>query len=217
MGQVIGVGAGGHAKVVLDILQHLGGSELVGLLDSKPTLWGTAVLGVPVLGDDRLLPELYAQGIHQAFVGVGSVGDTRTRRRLYEDLCRHGFQIVAAIHPRAVIASSVQLGDAPTILAGAIVNAAARLGDNVLVNTAAVVEHDCVIGDHVHIATGACLAGAVSVGNGVHIGMGACIRQGLSIGEGAVVGAGAVVVDEVAPGTVVAGVPARPLVNASVA
>ena len=207
--RVIGLGAGGHAKVVIEILRLIGGYELAGLLDPKQELWGTEVLGVPVLGDDSLLPELYNQGVHHAFIGLGTTGDTQPRRQLYEKARRQGFQIVHAIHPQAVIAPSVEIGHGPTIMAGAVINAAARLGDNVIVNTGAIVEHDCVIGDHVHIATGARLASGVHVGEGTHIGLGASIRQCIHIGRNAIVGAGAVVVDDVPDSVVVIGVPAR--------
>jgi len=207
--RVVGLGAGGHAKVVIEILRLTGDYKLVGLLDPKQELWGTEVLGVPVLGDDDLLAELYDRGVGHAFIGLGTVGDTRPRRRLYEKANRHGFQIVRAIHPQAVIAPSVEIGHGPTIMACAVINAAARLGDNVIINTGAIIEHDCVIGDHVHIATGARLASNVYVGEGTHIGIGASIRQCVHIGRNAIVGAGAVVVDDVPDNVVVVGVPAR--------
>ena len=182
------------AKIVIEILQLVGEHELVGLLDPRQVkLWGTEVLGVPVLGDDDRLPELYAQGVRGAFIGLGTVGDAVPRRRLYEKACRQGFQIVQAIHPQAVISPSAQIGNGPTIMAGAVINAAVKLGDNGIVNTAAIVEHDCAISDHVHIATGARLASTVRVGDGAHIGLGACIRQCVDVGKNAIVGAGAVV------------------------
>lgn len=207
--RVIGLGAGGHARVVIEILCLTGEYKLAGLLDPRRELWGREVLGVPVLGDDGLLPELYAQGIRHAFIGLGGTGDTRPRQQLYELARGMGFEIIAVIHPRAVVSPSARLGHGPTVMAGAIINAAARLGDNVIVNTGAIVEHDCVIGHHVHIATGARLAGGVTVADGAHIGIGATVRQGIHIGRGAIVGAGAVVVRDVPDGVVVAGVPAR--------
>lgn len=209
MKQVIGLGAGGHAKVVAEILRLTGGYELVGLLDPRQELWKTEVLGILVLGDDSLLPELYQRGIRYAFIGLGTVGDTRPRRRLYEKARRQGFQVVPAIHPQAVIAPSVEIGHGPTVMAGAVINAAAQLGDNVIVNTGAIVEHDCVVGNHVHIATGACLASTVHVGEGTHIGLGSSIRQCIHIGRNAIIGAGAVVVDDVPDNVVVLGIPAR--------
>jgi UDP-perosamine 4-acetyltransferase len=206
---VVGFGAGGHAKVVIEILRLRGEYKIVGLLDARRDLRGTTVLGVEVLGDDSLMAELKQRGIEQAFIGVGTVGDAQPRRQLYEKVVSSGFAIVPAIHAAAVVSSSAQIGVGPTIMAGAIVNADAVIGDNVIVNTGAIVEHDCVIGDHTHIATGARLAGGVHVGPGSHIGIGAVVRQEIRIGEGAIVGAGAVVVSDVPAGTTVMGVPAR--------
>lgn len=207
--KIIGLAAGGHAKVIIEILRLTEDPELTGLLDPKRELWNTQVLGVTVLGDDDLLPDLYSQGVRHAFIGLGSIRDTEPRKALYKKARRLGFQIVVAIHPNAVISSSAVIGDGATIMAGAVINAEARLGDNVIVNTGAIVEHDCIIGSHVHIATGARLASTVRVGDGAHIGAGATIRQSINIGANAVVGIGAVVVDDVSPAIVVAGVPAR--------
>ena len=209
MKQVIGLGAGGHAKVVVEILRLSDDYEFVGLLDPRQELWNTKVLGIPVLGDDSLLPELYKRGIRYAFIGLGTVGDTRPRRQLYEKTRRQGFQVVPAIHPQAVVAQSVKIGHGPTIMAGVVINAAAQLGDNVIVNTGAIVEHDCMVGNHVHIATGARLASSVHVGEGTHIGLGSSIHQRIHIGRNAIIGAGAVVVDDVPDNVVVVGIPAR--------
>lgn len=211
--QVVGLGAGGHAKVVIEILELMGEHELVGLLDPRRDLWNTRVHGINVLGDDDLLPELHSQGVRAAFVGIGSVKDTRPRLQLYNKARYLGFLLVKAIHPQAVVSSSALIGDGPTIMAGAVVNASAKLGDNVIVNTGAIVEHDCIIGHHAHIATGAKLAATVNVGEGAHIGAGATVRQSINIGLRAIVGAGSVVVDDVIAESLVVGVPARPLNN----
>lgn len=210
MTRVIGLGAGGHAKVVADILRLMGGFEIHGILDPRPAA-DLADLGAPLLGDDSRLEELIASGVRHVFVGVGGATDPRRRQALFDRAKIAGAEFVAAIHPQAVVADSASIGDGPTIMAGAIVNAAARLGHNVIVNTGAIVEHDCELGDHVHVATGARLAGGVKVGAAAHIGIGATIIQGITIGEGALVGAGAVVVRDVPPRTVVVGVPARAL------
>lgn len=207
---VIGLGAGGHAKVVIDILELMGGFDIRGLLDPRADA-GAGVLGVPVLGDDSLLPALVAEGVRFAFLGVGGANGSERRRAIYDAARRSGVEFVAAIHPRAVVARSVLLGAGPTIMAGATVNAGARLGDNVIVNSGAIVEHDCVLGDHVHIASGARLAGGVRVGAAAHVGIGATVLQGVTIGAGSVVGAGAVVLHDVPAATVVVGVPARPI------
>lgn len=208
---VVGLGAGGHAKVVIDILLLDEGCQVVGLVDQDQALWNTNVLGITVLGDDSLLGELRQQGVGHAFIGLGSVGDTEPRRLLYQKARDLGFEIIDVIHRQAIVSPFAQIGRGPTIMAGAVINAAAQLGDNVIVNTGAIVEHDCIIGNHVHIATGARLASTVAVGDGAHIGAGATVLQCVSIGQGAIVGAGAMVIRDVAPWTMVVGVPARVL------
>ncbi len=209
MKPVIGLGAGGHAKVVIDLIRLQGEYDVIGLLDPKRELWQRTVSGIPVLGSDELLSELRQQGVHHAFIGLGTTGDLHPRRRLYELACEHGFEVISAKHPKAIIASSVMIGRGATIMAGAIINADAQIGEDVIVNTGAIIEHDCRIGSHVHIATGACLASTVTVGDNSHIGLGASIRQCIRIGRNVIVGAGAVVVDDVPDGVVVVGVPAR--------
>jgi UDP-perosamine 4-acetyltransferase len=206
---IVGLGAGGHAKVMIETIRAMGGFDIVGLLDPDAARKGGTVLGISVLGDDSRLDELGSRGIRHAFVGVGSVGPTALRRGLFEMLRVKGIEIVSVIHPSALVSPSAQVGSGVAIMAGAIINANATLGDNVLVNTGAIVEHDCVIGSHVHLATGAKLGGAVTIGDGSHIGIGASIRQGLRIGVNVVVGAGAAVVADAGEGLVLAGVPAR--------
>ncbi|HEU4322737.1 MAG TPA: NeuD/PglB/VioB family sugar acetyltransferase [Roseiflexaceae bacterium] len=208
---VVGLGAGGHARVLIEILQQDPRYELVGLLDRAPELAGERVLGVPVLGDDALLPALRARGVAHFVVGVGSTGDGSARRRVYEHALGLGLRPVSAIHPAAVVSPSAALGPGATLMALAAINAAAQLGEHVIVNTGSIVGHDCRLEAHVHIATGARLAGGVWVGEGAHVGIGAVVRQGIRIGAGALVGAGAVVVKDVRERTTVAGNPARPL------
>ena len=209
--KVIGFGAGGHARVIIDILTTIGGFDIVGLLDHDQSLWNTETLGVPVLGDDSLRDELHQRGIRHAFIGLGSIKNTEPRKRLYELAQTSGFELVRAIHPSAVVSKHAIVGDGPMIMAGAIVNPAARIGNNVIINTGAIVEHDCEIADHSHVATSARLGGAVAVGEGSHIGLGASIREGIRVGAGVIVGAGAVVIEDVPDRTVVIGVPARVL------
>jgi UDP-perosamine 4-acetyltransferase len=207
MNKVVGVGAGGHAKVVLDIVRLMDTYQIIGLLD--PHCVGSTVGNAPVLGGDELLPHLRADGVEFAFIGLGATGNNMQRGRLFEKVQSAGFTIINAIHPASVIASSVQLGRGITIMAGSIINSDTQIGDNVIINTGAIVEHDCKIAAHAHISPGAVLCGSVHVGSGAHVGAGATVRQGVTIGDNALVGAGAVVVQDVPPQVVVVGVPAR--------
>ena len=207
--KVLGIAAGGHSKMVIETLRLAGQAEVVGLVDSNASLWGTIVAGVRVLGGDELLPDMLANGVKHAFIGLGGVADMLPRKRLYEHALRLGFQVVTAVHPSAIISGSATVGNGATVFAGVIVNAGSVSGENVILNTGAIVEHDCVLGSHIHIATGAKMASAVTVEDEVHVGIGATIRQCLRIGRNSIVGAGAVVVRDVPPKVVVAGIPAR--------
>jgi sugar O-acyltransferase (sialic acid O-acetyltransferase NeuD family) len=208
---VLGVGAGGHAKVVLEIIANDLVYEVVGLLDADPARFGTSVLGVRVLGGDDLLGRQYDGGVSHAFIGLGGTADNGPRRRLYEKVSALGFDVVTAVHSTAVISPSAILGNGATIAANAVVGPESSLGKNVIVNTAAVVDHDCRLGDHVHVAIGARLASGVVLEDCAHVGAGAILLQGVRVGEAAVVGAGAVVLRDVEPGVVVVGVPATSL------
>jgi sugar O-acyltransferase (sialic acid O-acetyltransferase NeuD family) len=207
--RIVGLGAGGHAKVVIEVLRAAGDWEVAGLLDSDAGLWKHEVVGVLVLGGDDLLDGLVAGGLRFAFIGVGMVGDPSARRRLFESVLASGLEVATAVHPAATLSPSAVIGSGATIMAGAIINAEARLGEDVIVNTGAVVEHDCRIGNHVHLAPGAIIGGGVEIGEGTHVGLGARVIQGIRIGSGALVAAGAVVVRDLPDAARVAGVPAR--------
>ena len=210
--KTIGLGAGGHAAVMIEAIRAQGLCEIVGLLDVDSRRHGTHVLDVPVLGDDRLLSRLIGEGITHFFNGIGSVRDTSLRSDVFERAITLGYHPIDVVHPSAVISPSASWSEGVVILARAVVATRAELGRNVLLNTNAIVEHDCMIGDHTHIATGAILAGAVRLGRGVHVGAGAVVRQGCTIGDRAVIGAGAVVIRDVEAASVVVGVPAKRMV-----
>jgi UDP-perosamine 4-acetyltransferase len=200
---VILIGNGGHAKVVLGILT-LNGITIAGVVGPGND---AVIEGVPRLGDDDDLPTLRSHA-DRAFIAVG---DNSRREQLFaiaEDL---GFELVNAVHRAAVIDPTVRLGRGIAVMAGAIVNPDTVVGDNVVINTGATVDHDCSIDRGAHIGPGSHLSGYVQVGARALIGIGATIGRGrpIKVGEEAVVGAGSVVIEDVAEGAVVWGVPAR--------
>jgi UDP-N-acetylbacillosamine N-acetyltransferase len=200
-------GAGGHALVVADVIRAGDQYEVGGFLiepqyrrDTRPAL------AAQVLGGAEQMAAVLASGIHLAVVAVG---DCERRLELASLLERHGFSLVTAVHPRAILSPGIDIGRGTVIAAGAIINAGVKVDPNVIINTGAIIDHECRIGAGAHISPGARLAGNVIIGRATWIGIGATVIGGLSIGEKTIVGAGAVVVGDLPGGVVAYGVPAR--------
>jgi UDP-perosamine 4-acetyltransferase len=207
---IVGLGAGTHAKSVLDAIRSSGRFEVAALVDDDPARGGEELLGFSIRGPDAL-ESMRSKGVGYAFTGVGGIGDSSARRRVFERLLAAGFDLPPIIHASAVVSPWAELGRGVHVLANAVVNAGAEIGDDVIVNTGAIVEHDCRVEAHAHVAPGVRLAGLASIGEGAHVGIGAVVIEGIRVGARALVAAGAVVVDDVPEGARVAGVPARPM------
>jgi UDP-perosamine 4-acetyltransferase len=167
------------------------------------------VSGVSVLGDDNLLVTLYAKGITNACIGVGSAKDNSIRKTLYEKVKQAGFFIPALFHPKTIVSKESKISEGVQIMAGAVIQVDSSIGKNTIINTGAIIEHDCNIGSHVHICPSTTLSGGCLIGEGAFIGAGATVIQGIRIGSNAIIAAGSVVVRDVLDNTKVSGVPAR--------
>lgn len=198
-------GAGGHAKVVIDIIEREGRYEVAFLVDDDPALKGSEVYGYPVIGGKEALPARR----EEVCGGIVAIGSNSARMKVAEWLTDNTFRLVTAVHPSAQLARGVTVGQGSVIMAGAVINPDTQISDNVIINTRASIDHDCQVGDGVHIAPGAVLCGTVSVGEGSFVCAGATIAPNLKIGEHAIIGAGSTVIRDVPDGVTVVGSPAR--------
>ncbi|WP_417706270.1 NeuD/PglB/VioB family sugar acetyltransferase [Pseudomonas sp.] len=202
---VVLLGAGGHAHVVLDVIE-LSVYALAGV--SAPELVrGSRWLGVEVLGGDEDVLRLGCETV-LLVNGIGVIPGQSVRARVHRHFVGRGYRFISLIHPSAVIAAQVAMDEGVQVMAGVIIQPGCRLATGVIVNTGARIDHDCEIGEHAFIGPGATVCGDVRIEAGAFIGAGAVVLPGVTVKKDAVVGAGAVVVRTVETGVTVVGNPA---------
>lgn len=192
------LGAGGHAKVLLGLIQQCE-LPIFGICD--PTLWEANIKewnGLPVLGDDSFLDSRKCNDF-DLVLGVGQLVNSKLRKTIYQRFTEMGFTFPNLIHPTAFVDPSVSLNKGVQVMAGAVIQPGVTIGENVIVNTSASIDHDCKIDAHVHIAPGATLCGGVQIESEAFIGAGSTIIQEISIGRGSVVTAGSLLSSNLPP------------------
>lgn len=190
--KIVLLGGGGHCKVVIDAIKCGKKYDIYGIVDPKLKK-GEKVLGVPVVGSDSELKDIFKKGIKDALITVGSVGDPTVRKKLHSLAKSIGFDFPTVVHPKAVVADDVKIGKGTFVAASVTINSGTSIGDNAIINTSSSIDHDCVIGDFVHVAPGAVLSGGVKVGRDTHIGTGANVVHSVSIKEKSFIKAGSLV------------------------
>lgn len=204
---IVVVGAGGHAKVCIELLRAMG-RTVDYCIGSAGAV--SACLGVPVVEGDERMKQLRKQGYEEAFIAIGS---NALRDRLGSLATELGYSLVNAISPLAQVSPTASIGKGVAIMAGAIINAEAVIGDLAIINTGATIDHDCSIGRAVHIAPQSALAGNVTVADGAFLGIGCKVIPGMTIGREVTLGAGTVVIRDVPAYAKAVGVPARIIKN----
>ncbi len=203
--KVIILGASGHGKVVADIAKQCGYEEIV-FLDDNETV--KSCMGYPVIGKISEIKNNEAKNAQDADFFV-AIGNSKIREKLQKQLEKEKLNVVNLIHPKAIIASDVEIGKGTVVMAGAVINAGSRIGKGCIINTGATVDHDNEIGDYVHISVGSHLAGTVKVEKSTWIGIGAIVSNNICICSDCMIGAGAVVVNNIYISGTYIGVPAK--------
>ena len=182
---IVIIGAGGHAKTCIEIIQQNNEYEIIGIVDNKLSP-GTEILNIKVIGDNSVL-KLRSDGVLYAINGVGSVNNPSARKKIFYMLKDLSFEIPNLVHSSCVIEPSVKIGEGNQFFMGSTVGTDTVIGDNCIVNSGSIVSHDCILKNHCHISPGAILAGSVEIGDNSLIGMGSTVYIGKTIGKDVVI------------------------------
>ena len=196
--EVIIIGAGGHGKVVADIVEKCG-DKMCGFLDDGAKT--KKVFGYPVLGKTSDINKFSDK---QFFIAIGN---NAIRKKIATE--NKKLKFYTAIHPSAVISSGVEIGTGTCVMAGCVINADTKIGKHAIINSGSVVEHDNILADFVHLSPGAVLCGTVRVGECTHVGGGVTVKNNVSIAGNTVIGVGAAVVSDIEKSGTYCGVPAK--------
>lgn len=210
MTEIIIIGSGGHAKVVIDIIHQMNTFSIYGLT-SLTLKKESSFCGYPILGDDTVLKNIKAEnGINYIAMGVGGFKDNIHRSAIYSELKSIGFNFINAVHPSSFISSTVQIGEGVTIYPGSVINTGAKIGNNVIIAAGVSIDHEAIIGDNVLISTGSSIGAYSTIRNGALIALGSRVVAGLTVGCNSIVAAGAVVINDIPDNSKVYGIPAKP-------
>lgn len=201
------IGGGGHCKSVISSLNREEFAS-IGILDPDLNI-GDVIHDIPVIGNDDDLFHLKKEGYAYAFITLGSVGETGTRRKISKLLNQLDFKIINVIDKTASVDCSVKIGQGVFVGRHAVINADTIIHDYCIVNTGAIIEHDCEIKEYAHVAPGSVVCGNVVIGCDVHVGANCCVKQGTKIGNGVMIGMGSVVLHDVMKEMKIIGNPAK--------
>ena len=205
---IVVIGASGHAKAVIDIIERQGACEVYGLVDTHKNP-GTKLMGYEVLGPDEEIPRLLHEG--KIVGGIIAIGHNWVRYQMAQRVMRLApdFVFINAIHPSAQVAREVQLGKGIAIMAGVCVKPDTRIADLCFLNTNASVGHDSVFEESSCLQPNVATGGNVRIGTSSAVSIGATVLQGVTIGSHTVIGAGSTVLSDVPDRVVAYGTPCR--------
>lgn len=206
--KIILIGTGGHAGVVLDILNEIDQYEIIGVT-TKGLNKGDYFKDILVLGDDSVLAEFKKKGIDKVALGIGGFKDNYLRKSIFLYLKELGFEVISVVHPKSIISRTVEIGEGACIFPGVIINSNVRIGNNVIIATGSSIDHETIIEDHVLISAGVTIGACSLIKQEALIALGAKIVSGISIGAETLIAAGAVVVQDIANNEKVYGIPAK--------
>ena len=201
------IGAGTYGEVYLAYLQEAG-VEIVGFLDDDPKLVGTNVKGVPVLGGVSMMKTIrQTHGVEAVYCPLGN---NKLRVKFLSMAKECELQTPNYINPSVNISPNVTIGEGVYILLGTCIMPHTIIKNYVMISMNVSLAHHNVLEEGVFLSTGCNFGASIHAHKYAYCGISSTIMTGLhELGEDCLIGAGAVVIRDVEPNAVMAGVPAK--------
>lgn len=196
-------GAGGHAKVVADIILSAKKYNISSFIDDSKK--NQSIWNIPIISESDFLKKKIINK------GIIAIGDNSVREKVAQKIknIMPDFIFITAIHPTSYIATDTQIKEGTVVMANSTINPSSIVGAHCIINTNSSVDHDCIIHDYASLAPNSCIGGNCEIGKSTAISIGATLFHRIKIGENVIVGGGSVVTRDIRSKTVVYGVPAK--------
>lgn len=205
---IIILGRGGHAKVIIDMIEEENKYEIIGVTDVNLN-GDSEFFGYPLLGSDDVLPQYLKKGVKNVAVGIGGFKDNVLRKKLYNLAKSLGFVLPPIIHGSAVISKRSQIGEGTIVKRGVIIDTDVSIGVNNILELGAIVGHESKVGNHVLLSANVMISAYNVIGDEAFFAVASTIVSGAKVCNGALIGAGAVVVKDIEEKGLYVGVPAK--------
>jgi len=206
--KIVIIGAGGHAKVVIEIINSIGDYEIIGVV-AREDEEKDKIQEYKVFKGDQYLDMFFKDGIKNAAIGIGGFRDNHLRKEMFTKVKQIGYKLPPLIHPSVIISSSVSIGAGSVVYPGVIINSEVEIGENSIIATGSSIDHETIIQDHVLISAGVTVGAYVTVEKEALLALGCKVVSGMTIGERVLIASGAVVVHNLSANDIVFGVPAK--------
>jgi sugar O-acyltransferase (sialic acid O-acetyltransferase NeuD family) len=191
------IGAGGHSKVIIDIIRELGNYNIVGIYDDNKNGYFSGIKIIGKISEINNTTDYFIIGI----------GNDKIRKKIAEEY--HQLKWATLIHPKTIIAKTAIIKEGSVVCAGAIIQTEVEVGKHCIINTNCSIDHESIIGNYCSICPSSTICGQVKVGESSFIGANSTIIQTIEVGKECIIGAGSVVIRNIHSNTKVVGNPAK--------
>jgi sugar O-acyltransferase (sialic acid O-acetyltransferase NeuD family) len=202
------IGASGHAKVIIDIIEKENTYTIFGLIDTYKKK-GDKLYDYDILGKETDIPKIVEE--NDIYGGVIAIGDNWVRKLMFEKISNLSidFKYITTIHPDAIIGSNLKIGDGVVVMPGVVINSNVRIDNCCILNTKSFLGSNSIMKDFSSLGPGAVVDYNVTIEDCSVISLGVCVVNNMTIGKNSIIGAGSTVVDDIPISVIAFGTPAK--------